>query len=232
LPEGFDPRLEILASLMIVAVIAAGSGTEPRVFLFEFAAFTVLAAGRRIPARTLIRRAVWASPFILTAAALYPLSQPSVAPFTADLGLRTVVMAMKAFASVFVASLLVATYRPERLVDATRWLGLPEPLGAILALAVRFLMVLEEEAARMKRARDSRTLGRLGGHRLHVLGWAAGLIFIRGWRRARTIRAAMESRGFNGLLPVLNPPPPLRAGEAIMAAAIVASFAAVRILWT
>jgi cobalt/nickel transport system permease protein len=231
LSESFDPRIKILAALALVAIIVSGSGTGLRPFLFDFPLMTAAAAACRVSARALFRRAVRATPFILAAAALLPLSQPDAGPIAAGLWRRALVFALKAYASVFALSLLVMTDRLERLLGAMPSLGMPEALGSIMSLAGRFLFLLGEEAARMNRARESRTPGRLRVSRILLLGRAAGALFIRGWKRSRSVQAAMETRGFQGSFPVLNPPPRVRMGDALAAAVFLAPFAAVRIIW-
>ena len=136
---------------------------------------------------------------------------------------------LKAYASDLAMSLLVLTERFGRLMGAIRSLGFPPALGSAMVVAGSFLGVLGAEAARMKRARESRTPGRLRVSKVGTVGRAAALILLRGWDRSKRVQAAMESRGFTGSLPDLDPYR-LRARDVLAAAALLAPFVAVRVI--
>jgi len=118
---------------------------------------------------------------------------------------QALAIALKAYASVLALSLLVLTERFGRLIGAIRSLGLPAAVGSALAVAGSFLEVLGAAAARMKRARESRTPGRLRAPKVGTIGRSAALVFLRGFDRSKRVHAAMESRGFTGSMPALNP---------------------------
>lgn len=224
-----DPRLKIIVALSVIAIVVSEPRSELRAFGYDFVFLAAAVAASRVPLREIRRRVTRASPFILTAAVLLPLSQTGGRPeLLADGPWRQpLAIVLKAYASVLTLSLLVLTERPDRLLGAIRSLGFPAALGSILALAGRYLHTLSEEAALMKRARESRTPGRLRASRIEVTGRAAGALFLRGLRRAQAVQSAMVARGFNGSFPALHPFR-LRLRDAIAAAAILLPFIAVR----
>lgn len=224
-----DPRVKLLAALTIIIIVVSGPGTGWRAFVFYFPMLAAAAAAGRVPARDILRRVAWASPFILGAATLFPFSQAGGGFSEPGPWRLALVMALKAYASVLALSLLVLTDSLDRLLGALRSMGFPAALGAIAALAGRFLHLLADEAARMKRARESRTPGRLRVSRVEVVGRAGAALFIRGWKRARNVQAAMEARGFDGSFPVLDPPR-FRPRDALAAAAFLTPFVVVRVL--
>ncbi len=224
-----DPRAKILSVLAVMIIITSGPRTGVEVLMLDLVMISFFAAASGVPVRDLLRSVGRASPFIVAAALLFPLSQAGAGPSVPDLWRRAIVIALKAYASVTALTLLVMTDRPDRLLGAARSLGLPAGLASIMALAGRFLRVLGDEVARMKRARESRTPGRLRVSRILVFGRLAGALFLRAWKRAGSVQAALEARGFRGLFPVLDPPR-FRRRDALAAAVFTMPFAAVRIL--
>lgn len=87
--------------------------------------------------------------------------------------------------------------------DLTMCLGrlhVPRLLVELMELIYRFIFVLSETAGSIRTAQASR-LGYQGLRRsLSSLGTMASLVFLRAWRRADRIYAALESRGYAGSL--------------------------------
>ncbi len=226
-----DPRVKVIAVLAVIVVVVSVPGAEWRSLVASLAALTAVAAACRVPAREVLRRAALASPFILMAAAMFPLSRAGAATgwLAPEPWLQALAIALKAYASVLALSLLVLTERFGRLIGAIRSLGFPAALGSAMAVAGSFLGILGAEAGRMKRARESRTPGRPRVSRVATLGRAAALIFLRGYDRSKRVQAAMEGRGFAGSMPDLDPPR-VRPRDLIVAAALLAPFVAVRVI--
>ena len=90
--------------------------------------------------------------------------------------------------------------------DLTMCLGrlhVPRLLVELMELIYRFIFVLSETAGSIRTAQASR-LGYQGLRRsLSSLGTMASLVFLRAWRRADRIYAALESRGYAGSLTTL-----------------------------
>jgi cobalt/nickel transport system permease protein len=227
----FDPRVKILSVLAVIVVVVSVPGAEWRSLVVSLAVLAAIAAACRVPAREVLRRAALASPFILMAAAMFPLSRPATAPgwLAPELWRQALGIALKAYASVLALSLLVLTERFGRLIGAIRSLGFPAALGSAMAVAGSFLGILGAEAARMRRARESRTPGRLRASKVGTIGRAAALILLRGWDRSKRVQAAMESRGFTGSLPDLDTPR-VRPRDIVVAAALLAPFLVVRVI--
>jgi cobalt/nickel transport system permease protein len=84
----------------------------------------------------------------------------------------------------------------SEILSLFRRIGVPALLVTILALTYRYLFVLIDEAARFRRARNSRTFS---SHRTKVwisLASIIGQLFIRSTERSERIYAAMISRGW------------------------------------
>ena len=91
--------------------------------------------------------------------------------------------------------------------DLTMCLGrlhVPRLLVELMELIYRFIFVLSETAGSIRTAQASR-LGYQGLRRsLSSMGTMASLVFLRAWRRADRIYAALESRGYTGSLTTLT----------------------------
>ncbi|MCX5999217.1 MAG: energy-coupling factor transporter transmembrane component T, partial [Chloroflexi bacterium] len=74
-----------------------------------------------------------------------------------------------------------------------------------LSFAYRYIFVLVDEAMRMWRARESRSLGRKRLWQIRTLGSMIGILFIRSYERGERVYAAMVSRGYEGRIRLLTP---------------------------
>ena len=90
--------------------------------------------------------------------------------------------------------------------DLTLCLGrlhVPRLLVELMELIYRFIFVLSDTAASIRTAQASR-LGYRGARRsLNSLGLLASQVFLRAWKRADRLYAALESRGYTGSLNTL-----------------------------
>jgi len=84
---------------------------------------------------------------------------------------------------------------PE-LLRVLRAIHTPALLVTTLALMYRYLFVLADEAQRMRRARQSRTLRPGRGRIWRLLATVVGQLFVRATGRAERIYAAMCARGW------------------------------------
>ena len=138
--------------------------------------------------RHLGRRLLLAEPFAVGVALLALLQDHGLQVFLAMLAKSTLCL--------FCIILLNSTTRFTDLLQVFRRLRVPALLVVTLALMHRYLFVLVDETARLRRARRSRTFttGR-------VFGWGltatvAAQLFIRTSERAERVYAAMCARGW------------------------------------
>jgi cobalt/nickel transport system permease protein len=206
-----DPRLKLLATL---AFVLAVTSTSPRDWL-AFGLFAALAWGlvfvARLPLVDALKRSTLALPFAGMVAVSLPFTRGgevvwswqlwgwTLAVTDAGLFLFAAVV-VKAWLSVTVSGLLVATTPFPDLLKAMRSLRVPAVLTATISFMVRYLFVLGDEATRLQTARQARSAGsgRSVWWRARVLGGMIGSLFIRSYERSEHIYAAMLSRGFAG----------------------------------
>jgi cobalt/nickel transport system permease protein len=246
-----DARLKIVlvvATVLAIALLPAGVfGAYLVIWLVLTGASMVAHLG---PLR-LVRGSWVVLPFVLVAVPLLftrpgePVFSFGLGPLeltVTDTGLAdTLSIAIKSWLSVQAALLLAYTTPFAALVDALRALRVPAIIVSIISFMYRYLAVLVDEAARMNRARRSRSAaapsGRSGGSvtwRARVTGAMVGSLFIRSYERSERIYAAMLARGFSGTIRATELSRPDQRSLTLTALALVAlaAFVVVVNLWT
>ncbi len=214
-----DPRLKLLATL---AFVLATTTTPPHAWptfllLAALAVAAILVA--EIPLGEGLKRSTIALPFAGMVALSLPFTRAGEAVWTwqpfgwnltvTDEGLFLfAAVIVKAWLSVTVSGLLVATTPFPDLLGAMRSLHVPAVLTATISFMYRYLFVLVDEAMRLQTARKARSVGsgRTVWWRAQVLGGMIGSLFIRSYERSERIYAAMLSRGFAGEVRTLTQP--------------------------
>lgn len=206
-----DPRLKLLATLAFVLAVTttAAGGWLVFALLAGLAVGAVLLA--QVPLVEGLRRSAIALPFAGMVALSLPFTQDGAVIWSwpifgsrltiTDAGLllfATVVL--KAWLSVMVSGLLVATTPFPDLLKAMRSLHVPVVLTVTISFMYRYLFVLTDEAMRLQTARAARSAGSGGTvwWRARVLGGMIGSLFIRSYERSERVYAAMLARGFAG----------------------------------
>ncbi len=217
-----DPRVKVLVTVLYTlsnALLPDGA------WLAFGAAWLVVLTANDLSGLGLgytLRRSFLALPFAL--AAVSALFSPLGEPLTSgrflwlnltitDFGVvRFISILIRAWLSVQMAILLVATTPFPDIIHALEHLRVPRVLTTIIAFLYRYLFVLADEALRLLRAREARSAGlpgrKHGGTviwRAQVTGSMAGQLFIRSYERSDRIYNAMLARGYTGHIRTLNP---------------------------
>jgi len=157
-------------------------------FVAIASALAVVAALSRIPAAFLAKRLLLLEPFVIGVAVL-ALFQPRGWAVFLTLLLRTNLCLL--------TMILLSNTTPfSEVLRVLKRLRVPALLVTTLALMYRYLAVLVEETARMRRARASRTFARRRGAAWHSIATIISQLFIRSTERAERIYAAMCARGW------------------------------------
>jgi cobalt/nickel transport system permease protein len=222
-----DPRLKLLATLAFVLVVTTMPPGSWIAFALLAALAIAMLLVAQVPLVEGLKHSAIALPFAGMVAISLPFTQAgevlwSWQPFgfaqggpfgfaqgalssltltITDVGLvlfATVVI--KAWLSVMVSGLMVATTPFPDLLQAMRSLHVPAVLTATISFMYRYLFVLVDEAMRLQTARAARSVGtgRTVWWRARVLGGMIGSLFIRSYERSERIYAAMLARGFAG----------------------------------
>jgi cobalt/nickel transport system permease protein len=152
------------------------------------AALVGVAALSRLPARPLAIKLLLLEPFVLGAAILTLLQPDGTRVFVATL--------VKSTLCLLTMVLLASTTRFSDILNVLWRLRVPALLVTSLALMYRYLAVLVGEAARMTRARRSRTLSGRRGVAWRAAASVAAQVFVRSSERAERIYLAMVARGW------------------------------------
>jgi cobalt/nickel transport system permease protein len=220
-----DARAKVLGALaVILGIVRVVPPTAWKLAILAAAVLTV-ALLSRVPLRFLLTRSAVAIPvlafFVLTA----PLLPGPVAHNFANAGL----IVAKALLSICVATTLMATTPWHKLLQALRGLWVPRAFVLILQFLHRYLFVLMEEVAAMRRARDARLVAAPGlASSLASGSGMIGTLFIRTLERAERVESAMLSRGFTGECRTLDEPRFTLRDAAALAASVAFAIAVTR----
>ena len=200
---------KLLALVLFVLTVVA----TPREQYWAFGAYLVLLAAvsvaAAVPAGFIARRMVVELPFVAFAILL-----PFIAhgPRTEFLGLTVSESGLlggwnilaKATLGVIASILLAATTEPRELLAGMRRLRVPPLLVEITSFMVRYADVVTDEMRRMRIARESRGFQASHLGHLQVVARSAGALFIRSYERGERVHLAMLSRGYTGVMPMLD----------------------------
>lgn len=225
-----DPRLKLLASLLLLVMAISSRGGLFPLLLAAFCLGTTLAIGVR--PRLLLLRLI--QPLFLAAVLILlklftgsgaVLAAFSVGghPLVAHLdGLHAgLLIAGRIVAAVSVLLLLGFSTPFTELMAALAWLRVPRDLVDVAHFAWRFLFVLFDDAQVVYHAQRNR-LGYSGWWRsLASFGTLAGTLVIKAFDSSQTLTTAMVQRGYDGTLPLYRHRP-FRAGEVTASLLLVA----------
>lgn len=208
--QRLDPRAKVVCTLLFVASASLLPDGSWLSFGFLYLAWLAVAGVARASLLSLLRRSLWAAPFLL-ASLVVPFVTPGRPVFQVPLvgwmatsaGLtRGATLVIRTWISLQGFLLLSATTPAEDLFWSLQALHFPRLLASIILFSYRYLNVLSEEAARMVRARRSRSAGRPSSVpiqlRLRSSGGLIGSLFLRALERSEHVYAAMLSRGYDG----------------------------------
>ncbi|MFJ4472754.1 cobalt ECF transporter T component CbiQ [Streptomyces sp. NPDC089424] len=207
--HALPPHTKLAAVFAFVVVVVS----TPREAMWAFAAYAVLLATvaviARVPALFLAKRLLIEVPFVAFAVLL---------PFVAE-GERVEVLGMslsvsglwgawnvlaKGTLGVAASVLLAATTELRELLLGLERLKLPPLLVQIASFMIRYGDVITDEMRRMRIARESRGFEARGLRHWGVLAKTAGALFIRSYERGERVHLAMVSRGYSGVMPVID----------------------------
>ncbi|MBU1239949.1 cobalt ECF transporter T component CbiQ [Myxococcota bacterium] len=98
--------------------------------------------------------------------------------------------------SLFCVALLLHTTPLHQLLGGLSWFRIPGLFLELLSFTVRYMAMIGNELAKMRRAAASRGYGSRWFWQARVLGFMAGSLFIRAHGRGECIHRAMISRGY------------------------------------
>jgi len=216
-----DPRTRIVTTLAFVLAVVAIPPTRWPAFVLYAILIGSLILLARLPPLYALKRSAVILPFVLMITASVPfLGRGEMAgsynlwlwrlSVTYD-GLTVLWNTLaKAWLSTLGLILLSATTPFPRLLRGLERLGLPRVMVMILSFMYRYIFVLVDEAMRMQRARESRSVAtshpfsRRWLWQISALGGVIGTLFIRSYERGERVYRAMLARGYDGEIRTLS----------------------------
>jgi cobalt/nickel transport system permease protein len=203
-----DARVKLVA-LMIFLISA---GTTDLYAHKSVAALGVVAVAAavlgRLPLIGVLKRALVVLPFTAAFASMVALS--------GDMN-RAGMLVARSYLSAVAVLVVVGTTPLPALINGLERLGCPRFLALVVHFINRYLIVIGDEAARMRMAALARG-GR--GWRFRQAAGALAVLFGRSFARAEGIHRAMVARGFTGRFPTLTKPHTTIADGVFLLAAI------------
>ncbi|MFI5807539.1 cobalt ECF transporter T component CbiQ [Streptomyces sp. NPDC051561] len=207
--HALPPHCKLAAVLAFVVLVVA----TPREAVWAFALYAVelavVAYAARVPARHVLSRMLVEVPFVAFAV-LMPFVAQGERVEVAGLSLSVSglwgafnVLA-KATLGVAASVLLASTTDLRELLIGLQRLKLPPMMVQIASFMIRYGEVITGEMRRMSIARRSRGFEARGVQQWGVLAKTAGALFIRSYERGERVHLAMVSRGYTGVMPVID----------------------------
>ncbi len=194
-----DPRAKLTVTLLLVtAVIFTPPEAEVK-FLIYFLFIIILILLARIQVKILARRLFFLLPLLLFLAV-------SVILFGHNQNGRDLSafwnIAVKTFLSFLAFAGLSLTTNFFDFIKGLEKLRLPNILIQLLTFGFRYSFLLNQEAERLNRARESRSFGKMKKKELlKVVSQLIPHLFFRTFARSERVYAAMLARGYEGKLP-------------------------------
>jgi cobalt/nickel transport system permease protein len=203
-----DARVKVIVTMLFLFTVISFPKYEV-VALVPFFLFPVLLMTiGEIPVRFILKKVLLVSPFAILIGVFNPLLDTATIAVISGIPISAGVVSfisilLKFTLTVSVALLLIATTSFPGVCHALRRLGLPSLFVSQLLFLYRYIFVLMEEAMRITRARDMRSVGSRGAG-IQVFVRLIGTLFVRTMDRAERVYCAMLSRGFQGDIPSLR----------------------------
>jgi len=204
-------RLESRAKLIttmffIITVVSFGKYELSMLAPFFIYPVYLISAGD-LPARWLMKKILYVSPFALMIALFNPVLDRSIMVYLGGVGfsggwISFLSIMMRFCLTVSAALAMIACTGFRSVCLAMNRLGMPRMFAVQLLFLYRYLFVLAEEALRMSRARTLRSFGEHSSIKSYA--GLVGNILLRTINRAQRIHLAMTCRGFDGRIHIMR----------------------------
>ncbi|MEX1037500.1 MAG: cobalt ECF transporter T component CbiQ [Acidimicrobiia bacterium] len=203
------PETKVLSAFLFVAAVAV----TPREAIWAFGAYAGIEAAlvgfSRVPARFVLSRLIAVAPFILFALFLPFIGEGKDVELLGISLSSEGTWAMwnilaKATLGATASILLAATTEVPEIVKGFGRLRVPPVITAIASFMIRYLEVVAEELGRMRTAMTARGYDPRWLSQARPIASSAGTLFVRSYERGERVYDAMLSRGYTGVMPVID----------------------------
>lgn len=210
-----DPRAKIITLFAFILFVIFTKPTSFITFALYGALIFTLILFSKIPLGFIFKRSLVIIPFVLMIAIFIPFFKKGEVQGGYSFGsLKLTVtygglmvfwnVLVKSYLSILLMILLSVTTKFSNLLRALEKLRCPKMITMILAFMYRYIYVLVDELIRMKRAKNSRTVGGRRWFHIRALADMIGVLFLRAYERGERVYLAMCSRGFDGQIRTLD----------------------------
>ncbi len=210
-----DPRVKFITLVVFILFIIFTKPTAFGIFGLYGVLIFVLILLSKIPITFVLKRSLVVIPFVLIIAIFIPFFKKGKVAGSYSFGTFQLSVTyeglmilwnvlIKAYLSILCMIVLALSTKFSNLLKALENMKCPKLMTMILAFMYRYIYVLADELMRMKRARDSRTVGGKRWFHIKALANMLGVLFIRAYERGERVYLAMCSRGFNGQIRTLQ----------------------------
>ncbi|NOX97687.1 MAG: cobalt ECF transporter T component CbiQ [Nitrospirae bacterium] len=204
-----DPRIKSITLTLFILFIIFTPPTHFVSFSFYALLIFILILFSQVPVGSIFKRSLVIIPFVLMIAIFIPFLKKGEIAGGYSFGtfqLTVTYDGLTVFWNVFIKSylsilcliLLSTTTKFSHLLKALESLKFPQIITMIISFMYRYIFVLVDELMRMKRAKDSRTVGGSRLFHIKILANIVGMLFLRSYERGERVYTAMVSRGFDG----------------------------------
>ncbi len=197
----WDTRAKIIG--MIVFIFGIVSLNSLSMVLISFGMSLLAVSTTKIPFSFIFSRAKWVLPFL--AFIFIGLLLGRGLENLADSMYFGSVVSLKALTSITITILVIGTQSIEEFLKGLARLRVPKTIISILFLSYRYVYLYREVFINTYRAILSRGFdNKFSLQTLKVYGEVIGAMFIKALDRSEIVYKSMESRGFNGSIPINN----------------------------
>lgn len=203
-----DPRVKLVTTIVFVFMVVSLPKYELSKLIPFFIFPVFMSAAGEIPARFILKKLLFVSPFVLFVAIFNPVFD-TVAMyrfFGIDISggwVSCISIMIRFILTISAALLLVATTSFPGVCRALERLYVPKVFVVQLFFLYRYLFVLAEETMRIVRAINMRTFGSKK-YGIKIFISTIGSLFMKTVERSERIYHSMCSRGFNGEIRLLK----------------------------
>lgn len=204
-----DSRVKIISTTLLTIIVATSDNATA--LLVALIAAVFLTALARLPLLPLVRRLAAANLFFAFLWLTLPLTgggehMVHLGPLTLsgegiDLAYR---ITLKGNAVLLLITALLGTATIVDIGHALQQMGIPDKLTLLILTSYRYLILIEQEYQRLRRAANVRCFTPASTlHTYRTYSYLLGMTIVRSHERSRRVYNAMCMRGFNGIMPSL-----------------------------
>ncbi len=199
-----DPRVKLLAAFLFSAVMSVSVRFFP---LFLSLALSIgLLAAARLPAKTLMKRLLFANLFIFFLWVIVPFTMKGEAIYSIGIFnitkeglLYCSLLTLKSNAIIIILIALTATMPVFTLGRAMSFFKVPPKIVNLLIFSYRYIHAILFEYKKLKEAMDIRGFQpRTNMHTYRTYAYLVGMLIVKSHDRAERVHSAMLCRGFHG----------------------------------